>query len=512
MKPSPALFELIKSLSKSEKRYFKLNSTLQTGSKNYIKLFDAIEKQKEYDEEEIKEKFKKETFIKHLPSEKNHLFNIILKSLRGYHSDRSAAAILHELLRNMELLYDKTMFKECIKLVRKAKSIAYTYEKFYYLLDIINWEKRLMEEEYLRGNFETDVADLIKEEQACIEKLNNIAEYHLLFSKINHASRKEGIFARNKNEKQIFDEVMNHPLIKGKNTAKSIKATATCYLIQGMGYIGNNDHAGALSKFEKVVEVFETHPEIIEEVPKRYLRAVASLCFCYMETKQKEKLEANLKKLRNLANHKAFYSRDLQVKSFIFTLNAELVVFEALGDEKRLLNSVNSSLERYEDLESSFSLEEKSLLNYNFAYAYFGAGEHKKALKWLNEVINESEGELRQDIYSFARIFSIIIHFEMKHYDLMDYIIKSSSRYIKKKERIYKVEEVFFSYIKKLAKQRVAAKQKEIFKKFKVDIDKALQEPYEKVALKYFDFVSWIDSKIEGKPYLEAKKEKYAGN
>ena len=73
MKPSTELFQLIKSLSKSEKRYFKLTSSLQSGEKNYMKLFDAIEEQTEYDEDAIKSKFKTETFIKHLPSEKNHL-------------------------------------------------------------------------------------------------------------------------------------------------------------------------------------------------------------------------------------------------------------------------------------------------------------------------------------------------------------------------------------------------------------------------------------------------------
>ncbi len=50
MKPSTELFQLIKSLSKSEKRYFKLTSSLQSGEKNYMKLFDAIEAQYEYDE------------------------------------------------------------------------------------------------------------------------------------------------------------------------------------------------------------------------------------------------------------------------------------------------------------------------------------------------------------------------------------------------------------------------------------------------------------------------------
>ena len=59
MKPSTELFQLIKSLSKSEKRYFKLTSSLQSGDKNYMKLFDAIELQDSYDEQEIKINFLK---------------------------------------------------------------------------------------------------------------------------------------------------------------------------------------------------------------------------------------------------------------------------------------------------------------------------------------------------------------------------------------------------------------------------------------------------------------------
>ena len=43
-------------MSKSEKRLFKLTSSFQAGDKNYIKVFDAIEPLKEYDEEEVKRK------------------------------------------------------------------------------------------------------------------------------------------------------------------------------------------------------------------------------------------------------------------------------------------------------------------------------------------------------------------------------------------------------------------------------------------------------------------------
>ena len=70
MKPSTELFKLITSLTKSEKRFFKLTSYLQSGEKNYLKIFDYIEIQESYDEYALKEEFKGQNFIKHLPSEK----------------------------------------------------------------------------------------------------------------------------------------------------------------------------------------------------------------------------------------------------------------------------------------------------------------------------------------------------------------------------------------------------------------------------------------------------------
>jgi len=120
MKPSTNLFDLVKSLSKSEKRFFKLSASLQSGDKNYLKLFDEIEQQEYYDEELIKEKFKKETFIKHLPSEKSHLYKLILKSLRGFHADNSVSSLLKQEIKNIEILYNKALFKECRKFLKRA--------------------------------------------------------------------------------------------------------------------------------------------------------------------------------------------------------------------------------------------------------------------------------------------------------------------------------------------------------------------------------------------------------
>ena len=58
-----ALHQLVLSLTKSEKRFIKLNAQMHKGDKMYLKLMDAIAKQKEYNEEELLKLFEGEDFI-----------------------------------------------------------------------------------------------------------------------------------------------------------------------------------------------------------------------------------------------------------------------------------------------------------------------------------------------------------------------------------------------------------------------------------------------------------------
>jgi len=63
--PSNKLFNLVKSLSGSEKRYFNIYANNKWGDRQnkYLKLFTAIDQQKEFDEEALKrEIYKDEKF------------------------------------------------------------------------------------------------------------------------------------------------------------------------------------------------------------------------------------------------------------------------------------------------------------------------------------------------------------------------------------------------------------------------------------------------------------------
>ncbi len=506
MKPSTELFELIKSLSKSEKRFFKLSSSLQSGEKNYLKIFDSIDRQKEYDEESIKSQFAKETFIKHFPSEKNHLYKLILKSLRAYHSDNSTSSILKQELKNIEILYKKALYKECNKFLHRAKKMAKEHEKFYYWFELISWEKQLLEEAYESGNFGKDLDELINEEQEVIEKLRNLAAYQILYSRINYIFRSGG-FARNEEEKKMVDEIANHPLIKGKNTALSRRAATICYYVQGLCASTNRDYGTSFVKFLKVKSILDDNPLIKRDLAKRYVRTLSNLLYCYLNHGDYQAAFETIGVLRDLSKEKGFGSLDVKVKIFTASYIAELLIYDRLGDYDKGIEIIEDIVKGIESYGDKINKEQEIVFFYNIAYIYFGAGKYNKALFWINKVLNDNEQVLRQDIYSFSRLFNLVIHYELGNNDLLEYIIKSTYRYLNKRQKDYQIETVLLKHLKKLAKLTHEDELKDMFVKMKEETDELFKREEERVVLDYFDFRAWLVSKIDGIDFSDAVKQ-----
>ena len=90
MSKSDVLFQLIKSLSRGEKRNFKLLTQLTSGDKKYIQLFDAIDKESDYDESKIIKDLKDDDFTRQFSVAKNYLYNSILKSLAYFYKGQEA--------------------------------------------------------------------------------------------------------------------------------------------------------------------------------------------------------------------------------------------------------------------------------------------------------------------------------------------------------------------------------------------------------------------------------------
>lgn len=507
MKPSDELFNLIKSLTKTEKRFFKLQSSLQSGEKNYLKIFSVIDAQDEYDEDAVKYHFRNERFIKHFPSEKNHLYKQLLKSLRAYHADNSISSMLKEEIKNIEVLYKKALFKECNKFLKRAKKMAQTHEKFYYWFELISWEKALLEEAFESGEFGTGLDPLIEEEHMVIEKLRNLAEYHILYSKINYIFRIGG-FVKSPEERKMVEEIANHHLISGKNTALSKRAASICYYIKGFCSAAKRDTEESYLFFSRAKAILDENPQLRKDLGKRYTRTLANLIQVEIRTKRYDEATRLIAEVEALQGTPGFNSVDLEVILYCTSSLAKLLLLIRRGmfeDSLIIIESITAEFNRFGD---KINKEQEIIFNYVFAYCYFGAREYNKALQWINKILNDNENTLRQDVYAYARIFNLVIHYELNNIDLLHYIIKSTQRYLGKQEQGFMVEKLLVDFFKKAIKPLKEGSEAELFEAFEAEIKVLFKDETQRVILEYFDFNSWIKSKISGKPFADLVLEK----
>lgn len=92
---------------------------------NYIRLFDAIDAMKVYDEEALMRKFEGEKFTRQISVAKNYLYRAILKSLKTIRRPRSKKEEILSLLAEVNILFEKRLYGQCKKLLRRAKRLRW---------------------------------------------------------------------------------------------------------------------------------------------------------------------------------------------------------------------------------------------------------------------------------------------------------------------------------------------------------------------------------------------------
>jgi hypothetical protein len=132
-----------------------------------------------------------------------------------------------------------------------------------------------------------------------------------------------------------------------------------------------------------------------------------------------------------------------------------------------------------------------------------------KSLFWLNKVLNDPEPTLRQDIFTYARLFNLIVHYELGNNDLLEYIVRSTHRFLSKRDRAHEVETLLIDHIKRLARMHEgpAHAKRDLYRSMKEQLQALLKDPNESTVLKYFDYLAWAESKADGVPFDEAVRK-----
>ncbi len=509
MTPSSDLFDLIKSLSRKEKIHFKLfsNSRFSDKERDYIKLFEAIDGQSEYDEKKIKERFKNEAFIKRFAIVKNYLYNMILESVRVYNTEVTAHRKLKLMLDDIQFLFEKGLYSQCEKLIFKGKEIAKKHESHLLLLDLLSWQYNLIREQGYQGKTENDMEKILDEEFNALDQHRIIREYQFLLSKI-FIKYLQKMYPRSKHDVSSYQDIMKNDLLAGKGKTSSYQALRNFYHCHKMYSTIKNDLKNGLAYSEKIVELAAGNPHQITEHPNEYVAALYNLSGSFLICKKYDECMLAIQKLKALK----LDVKSERLKNHIFYLAStkEMELYISTGEfvqGVRLITEIQQELDSkgFKVLYKGRHME----LHYAFAYICFGSGNYSFANKYLSKIANEIT-DLRSDLYCMAKIMLLIIHFELGHEDYLEYITKSTHRYLLKKDRFYKFEDCVVSFMRLQLPHIIHDNKKlsEAFIALKTELEEITRDNFEKQALEYFDIISWLRSKIENRPFAAIVKEK----
>ena len=439
MKSKELLYELIHSLSKSEKRYFKVFTSVHKESNNYIKLFDAIQAQKDYNEEALLKKFKNEDFVRQFSVAKNYLMNLILKSLSNHHQKAKKSIELNEFLSQIEILFWKGLYKLAHKKVKQAKKIAVNYDMLHYLLLINHWERRIID--FL--GIKIDNEEVAEETENYLNSYNKQMQMQLLIKEMKETS--QSTIKRTAETKQRVKKIFSHELMKLKEDEfNNFYTKLDYYFLKGIGYTFLGDSEKEFYYKKRAMEFLEENPHQIKENPIRYGSTVNNMLLYYHFQGYNEDYPKYLDKLKTIE-----LKFDHTKSSFMDTMhNLQIGYYLHLRDKNKLKECLAEMLEWYNGKGAIKSMLARMICEYNIALVYYFLNDNKNCLKWCNSCFNMFDmkaKKYRHDLAVSALMIMVLTYFDLKYFDLakkhLDWIydIAEKNNYGKVEMSIFKM-------------------------------------------------------------------------
>jgi|GEM_PF-5073191 tetratricopeptide (TPR) repeat protein len=499
------LFELIKTLSKTEKRYFKKYSGLHNSVKHHSHaslLFDAFEKMPEYDHDKFKAQNKSKPFYKNLASEKQHLMKIILQSLNEYHRNNNKKTTIQFHLNTFELLFQKRQYKIAEKHLVKALQLSYDSENTMYVFEIYKALGKLYQHS---GNLEKlkQMLDKVKhEEKELFTSIEKEFKLKMIEFKSYYVSRKIG-YPRTKKAHSEYEELLkSSSSIARKNP--SFKEKLSLLTIKNFYYDSFPDKTPLMKIREEWIKLAEANEKYLADNSMPYLVSLNNLVNSYDELGMHNEVEKTLEKI---IKH-PYKNLDEEVRTFIYYYNLKLTSLINAGSFDQCLTLFPLAENGLNKFGRWFHPEYKLSFRYLFSYGYFGAQKFQQALKWANAIIINYPNETLEEFYNFARIFILLIYFELGYDGLLASDLRSANRYFNKQKKLFALEKTILDFMKTALKPEGVGATKTEFIELKRKIKELKNSPFEQQLFNLFDWESWVDSKIQNTSFEKIMKEK----
>ncbi len=491
--PSTFLYDLVQTLTKSEKRYVKVQSG--TRQKDYIQLMDALIAQKNFDEDKLIKDYKDANFIKYLAVNKRYLYELLLQSLTRF-GEQSLEQKVFEKIAAANVLINKGLLVAAMNELKKGQKTAKKYELFELQIILRGIEKKLISRQRLRKEKDDVIHQLFSDEVDCLAQIKNTNEYWYLAQQMaQFQTRFQKI--QNEEQKKYIESLTQSPQFQDQSLATSFKSKIYFYQANSIFQFMNGNVKKAYKFNSQFLDLLEANPDFLKLYAQRYIATLNNMLIDSTVIGEYNVLEKGINRLVKTTELPAF-KHIKNIASRVFRQRYLLLINWDLSQNNfekplTLIPEIEKGLAQFGN---KIERHHRITFYYLIAYILFQNGRYDQALKWNNLIVNDPKEDVVKEIFYFARILNLLIHYELNNYTLLESLLLSTPKYLKSRRKIYATEKALFRFLGKLMNVVDRKKKKSLLADFRMELDDLFERVEEKRVFGYLDLRVWGGNKL----------------
>lgn len=497
-------YQLVKAMSRGEKRFFTLYVSKYAKKKNnnITQLCDIYDNHSEWNEPQIKKSLRKEKLDGFTSVLNNRLLDKLVTSLRLQSTENLIDLSINRFIEEARILYQREIFDLAIDKIRKAKNLAYSSEKYDKLLEICSVEKLILVRVVNNQEFREFCLNSSKEIDEIIKIIVNKNAYQELSDEMFYLYRKLGVPKNNK-EKSLLKKLTTHPLLKNIEQAKSISAKSSFYFIYTIYFLSLQEKKKALNTIDKHLKIIEGNNQYFRNNLDQCLSALNNALYIHSENNDKIALFKTIDKIRKLQTVHKIENTYFNRLIFETTYSMELDYYiknNELKAAKNLVPDIIQELKKYSKY--GWSLDRFLTMAFGISLVYFYDNNIEESHIWIDKILEYENKNSNLQILSFAKILDLILHYQRHNKSLLLYRSKSVTRYLKKNNTLHEIDKGLIKMLHQLSDNKNPKKYVTIF----LNLFARSENSYTKMYYLHYIKIEALCAALENKKQLKIKQ------
>lgn len=411
--PRDELFELVQSLSRTEKRYLKTFSAHGKSEMTYLALFDALCKEKVYDEKAFKARHAGKRFMTYFSQTKRFLKTQILRAMRSYHEDRLVEDTVNDFLRDFHFLVDKGMYDFAWKQLMAAEKLALERQLDFLLLRISQLKVKFKVEHARKfDDLQAELQDFVNDQEQFLSRLKDEMLYLNTYRQCLLESRRSG------GSDIVTTGLERLPVPDFSQPGRYSFDTLVAYLSL---QVLSAEAEGRLDRvhlhFQTLLDLFADHQRDRKEDFKRNIKLIANYLNSCLLNKDERAFSETFSRLKELeANAKTDDDHAEILQNSIFFQILRAIRFERWQHGQTLLPEVLDLL-NHPRFGNKVNITRALSLFYNSSVIALFCEDWKELMAWVQRMLKEQKSGFRQSAMNSTRILAIIALYELEEWE-----------------------------------------------------------------------------------------------